>query len=284
MKISIVVTAYNVEAYIEQALRSCMEQTYGEIEIVTVDDCSTDSTSSILDRLASEDGRIRVIKHEMNLGAGQSRRTGISSSCGEYVLLLDGDDYLERDFVEALAERAIETDADVVSGGMTVLRGGGAWDRTCYGDEVITGVEKVTRHWGNRVVFLANKIVRRSLYDVVPYCGRRFIEDTPVLIPLMYLANKVAYVSNTGYNYRMRSDSLTHKADAFKYALFRVLCVQDLIDFFEANDKEYLNIIPLEKSYRQLIGQIKRLSPSRDMIMPYTEEWMEFTRELIRRI
>lgn len=100
--VSIVITAYNVEKYIEQAVRSATGQTHKDIECIVVNDCSTDSTLAIIERLAAEDKRIRIITNEKNEGAGASRRKGIATAKGEYILLLDGDDWIEEDFIATL--------------------------------------------------------------------------------------------------------------------------------------------------------------------------------------
>ena len=96
--VSIVITAYNVEQFIEQAIRSCLAQSFMDIECIVVEDCSTDATARIIEQAENSDKRVRVIKNEKNLGAGASRRKGIEAAKGEYILLLDGDDWLNEDF------------------------------------------------------------------------------------------------------------------------------------------------------------------------------------------
>lgn len=284
MKVSIIVTAYNVAAYVEQALESCLTQTHRDLEIIVVEDASTDRTAERVADMARKDSRLRVIRNAENVGAGASRRIGLRAATGEYTLLLDGDDYLDATFVAALVAGAEATGADIVSGGITVLHPDGAWDKTCYGDTVTEGMEKVTKFWGERVVFMNNKLIRRTLHERVPYCERRFVEDTPTIIPQLYLANRVAYVSHTGYHYRMNPESLTHRATPFKYCLFRLLCAADLIRFFEEHDKSYLQTLPLGMTYAGLIQEMKRLNPTPEMIAPYRDEWIAFTTEMLRRI
>lgn len=92
MKISIIIPVYNVSAYLEQCVRSVQMQTYQDIEIILVDDGSTDASGSICDRLATEDERIRVV-HKRNGGLSDARNVGLSYATGEYVLFLDSDDY-----------------------------------------------------------------------------------------------------------------------------------------------------------------------------------------------
>lgn len=282
MKISIVMTAYNMEQYITEAMSSCLNQTYKDIELVVVEDCSTDNTLALIEAIASQDERVVVIRHEQNLGAGMGRRDGINAATGDYFITVDADDWLDEDFIESLADRAKASGADVVSGGITIERGEGYWEKTCYGDLVCTGLDKVKKFWGEKVVFMNNKIIRTSFRDKIQYCHRRFIEDTPTIIPMLHMANQVDYVSNTGYHYRMQDDSLTHKADAFKYALYRALCCMDLIDYFRSiQEEEVLKEIPIQQMLQKQVDIIKQINPSKDVINKYIDDWIEFTQKIL---
>lgn len=92
MKISVIIPVYNVSAYLEQCVRSVQTQTYRDVEIILVDDGSTDTSGSLCDRLATEDERTRVV-HKQNGGLSDARNVGLSYATGEYVLFLDSDDY-----------------------------------------------------------------------------------------------------------------------------------------------------------------------------------------------
>lgn len=281
MMISVVMTAYNMHDYIGEAIESVLRQTHKDLELIIVEDCSTDDTKSIIESYMEKDSRIVLIEHPENLGAGMGRRSGINASNGEYFITIDADDWIEPTFLESLAKRAEKTGADVVSGGITVERGNGYWEKTCYGDLTTTGHDKVTKFWGEKIVFMNNKIIRTSLRDEVQYCGRRFIEDTPTIIPMLWLANKVEYVSDTGYHYRMQNDSLTHKASAFKYALYRALCCLDLIDFFKERDEELLNKLPIHRMLQIQMDIIKKENPNEQIISQYIRDWVELTKRLI---
>lgn len=280
--VSIVITAYNVEKWIGQAVESAIRQTFKDTEIIVVEDCSTDLTREILSKI--EDKRLKVLYNSSNVGAGVSRRRGIEAANGEYILLLDGDDWLDEDFIEELHAKAASSGADIVSGGITVVHADGLQETSCYNECIAEGDEKILKFWGEKVVFMNNKLIRRSLHNKVPYCTRRFIEDTPVIIPMLYYANKVMYTNNCGYHYRMDSGSLTHSATAFKKALFRVLCAEDIISFFEQHDKSYLERLPFATAYSNCIAAIRKCKPTAEMIEPYRNEWIEFTTKLLKRL
>lgn len=276
-------TAYNVEQYIEEAMMSCLNQTYKDIELIVVEDCSTDNTLKIVEAIAKADDRVVVVKHEKNLGAGMGRRDGINAATGDYFITIDADDWIDEDFIEALVIQAEKTGADVVSGGITVEKGEGYWEKTCYGDVTTTGIDKVKKFWGEKIVFMNNKIIRTSFRDRIQYCHRRFIEDTPTIIPILHMANQVDYVSNTGYHYRMQDNSLTHQANPFKYALYRALCCMDLIDYFKENNAEdILSAIPIQQMLQQQIEIIKATDPLPDEIKLYIDDWIEFTKNLFK--
>ncbi len=171
-----------------------------------------------------------------------------------------------------------------VSGGITILNEDGSWNATSYGDCVTEGVEKVSKFWGERIVFMNNKIIRTDLYDKVPYCGRRYIEDTPVIIPILWYADKVAYVDNIGYTYRMRGTSLTHTSSPVKELIYKGLCWLDLMDFFEERDKAVLEAVDVRGFIRNIIRALNGIRLSADELALYGDDWMEFTARLFNRI
>ena len=281
MKISVVMTAYNMQDYIGEAIESVLNQTHKDLELIVVEDCSTDNTKEIIRSYIEKDDRVILVEHPENMGAGMGRRTGINEATGEYFITIDADDWIDPGFLKSLADRAEETDADIVSGGITVERGNGYWEKTCYGDLTTTGHDKVTKFWGEKIVFMNNKIIRTDLRNEVQYCHRRFIEDTPTIIPMLWLANQVEYVSDTGYHYRMQNNSLTHTSSAFKYALYRALCCLDLIDYFKDRDAELLDKLPIKRMLQIQLNIIKKENPTEEILMQYMRDWVELTKRLI---
>ncbi len=113
-KISILIAAYNKSAYIAQTLESAVAQTLHDIEIICVDDCSTDNTPAVIQRFAANDSRIKSLRHEQNLGLFETRRTGVNAATGEYVVFLDGDDYLAPDACAQLYNAVCQNPVDVL--------------------------------------------------------------------------------------------------------------------------------------------------------------------------
>ena len=113
VKVTVVVPVYNVEKYLPECVCSLTAQTYPDIEILLVDDGSTDASGALCDALAAEDARIRVI-HKENGGAASARNLGIDEAAGEYVLFIDSDDWLDTDAIECLVGYADENKTDVL--------------------------------------------------------------------------------------------------------------------------------------------------------------------------
>ena len=284
MKLSVVITAYNVEEYIEECIQSVKAQVLdpsNEIEIIVVEDKSTDNTLEVI--TAIED--ITILENEVNIGAGLSRRRGIEHATGDYVMLIDGDDYLENiNHLNLLITKAIDSGADIISGGIKVLKEDGSYDTTSYNNYTCEGYEKISKFWGERIVFMNNKIIRKTMYDKVPYCHRRYIEDTPVIIPILWYANKVEYVDSIGYVYRMRSTSLTHTSNIIKDVIFKGLCWCDLMEFFNANDKEVFNHIKIKEYVQNTLQVFNNIILTPQIIRPYANEFAELMMRLINLI
>lgn len=110
--VSVIIPVYNLEKYLKQCLESVVSQTLKDIEILCVNDGSTDSSLEILEEYASRDTRIRIINQE-NHGAGNARNTGLNIAAGEYLYFLDGDDYIENKTLELLVEKIVQVNADI---------------------------------------------------------------------------------------------------------------------------------------------------------------------------
>ena len=109
--VSIIIPAYNVERYIEKCITSILEQTHTNIEVIVVDDGSTDKTGKLIDTISQHDKRVRVL-HKENAGVSAARNSGIEMSTGEYVVFVDGDDYIAEDYVEYMLGLIKSTGSD----------------------------------------------------------------------------------------------------------------------------------------------------------------------------
>lgn len=121
-KVSIIIPVYNVEKYLERCINSLRKQTLEDLEIILVDDSSTDSSLQICEKFAVEDSRIKVI-HKANEGAGMARNAALSVATGEYIGFVDSDDYVEPDMFKSLYEIAEKYSSDLVMSGVIFVDG-----------------------------------------------------------------------------------------------------------------------------------------------------------------
>lgn len=112
--VSVVIPVHNAAEYISDTLTAVLSQTLKEIEIIVIDDCSTDNTLDIIRDISQKDERVQIIGNVANLGGGGSRNVGLDIAVGEYIIFLDDDDYIESDMLEKMSAHAAETQVDMV--------------------------------------------------------------------------------------------------------------------------------------------------------------------------
>lgn len=235
--ISIVVPIYNVEKYLTECVNSLINQSYKNIEIILVDDGSTDNCPQICEYLAAKDGRIRVV-HKQNAGLGMARNTGIEHATGKYIFFIDSDDFIDIDTVLLCYEKAEEDKSDIVVYGYNRVTTNGGLESTTI------PVPKLEKYVGSDVLnkFLPDYIAKdpQDGYDpklwmsacgcmfltkIIKDSGWRFVserdiisEDTYSLLQLYKYVNCVSIISKAFYNYRLNLYSLTHiyRADRFE--------------------------------------------------------------------
>lgn len=161
-KISVCVPAYNVEKYIKRCIESVLQQTIKNIEIIIVNDYSTDKTEKIIKKLMLDDCRIKLISHKTNTGPLVARNDAILTSKGEYIFFLDGDDELPNDALELLYDKIILSKADIVSGNIEYI--------TNNGNHVAFGGNKL--NYGNSRNQVFKSVFRREYAHNV--CGKLF--------------------------------------------------------------------------------------------------------------
>lgn len=272
-KVSVVMTAYGVVDYIKQAVDSVLASTEKDLELIVVDDASDDGTAEVVAQI--EDPRLRVIRNEVNVGAGVSRQVGIEAAKGAFVMLIDGDDFISADFIESLVKRQEETGAPMVSGGISFYDDEkgvtGYYDTK---DEEWEAFEDVTRLWGKRLLFLNNMLIKRELLIKTGYSSRRYIEDAQTRFMLMYYAESIAYSSNRGYFYRRREGSLTNSASGLKDAIYRTLCAADLLTFFKDKGQKWNDLFGM-RLFAEAVNNLKSYKPTKESVEPWKEDFME---------
>ena len=212
--ISVIIPVYNIENYVRACIESVCAQTYKDLEIILVDDGSSDNSGAICDEYAKKDARIRVI-HKQNGGLSAARNDGIEAAKGKYLAFVDGDDYVEPEMYERLYKALMENDAEMsicsfrYVGGMEERN-----DKIEIRDEVLTGQEILLkkrmspRAWG--WVYAWNKLYKRELFETLRYPVGMAHEDDYVAQDLFWDIKRVVSISYRGYNYVQRATSITN--------------------------------------------------------------------------
>lgn len=208
-RISVIVPVYNVAAYLPQSLESILSQDYRSLEVILIDDGSTDDSGIICDRFATGDPRIRVI-HRKNGGAAAAKNTGLAIATGEYLSFVDSDDYLEPGAYSYMLEALRETGADAGEFSFRDVYRNRAEDQILYPErKTMTGREYLIRYtesWSGALLW--NKLYKRSLFDGVFFEEGHKIDDEYFTYQGFFRANRVVCDSGIVYNYRRRASSV----------------------------------------------------------------------------
>lgn len=247
--ISVVVSAFNVEKYIEKSINSILNQTYSDIELIIVEDCSTDQTLNIIKSFT--DTRIKLIQNPLNLGAGYSRKIGIENATGNYIITIDSDDWIEPQFLENLLNKS--DGCDMTFGSMFFdYEDGRNSEYFIIKEGEYSGLDKFELMKTKQIIFLNTCLVKKELYTKVTYDTKRYNEDTPTLAKLLYYAERVKLVEEYGYHYIQHESSLCGRSDEFFKHLCLLQTAIDMIEFFESKPDEYRTLVSINDLFRQM--------------------------------
>lgn len=210
-EISIIVPVYNVEKYLKKCIDSIISQTYKNIEIILIDDGSTDKSGEICDEYASNDNRIIVV-HKENGGLSSARNAGIDMAQGKYLGFVDSDDYIEKDMYETLYKNLVDNDADISVCGIF----------NCYnGNQYIECSEKTFMLLDPKAALsevligkrfsvpACNKIYNRNLFNDMRYPVGKLSEDAFITPTLISNSKRVVVDTTPKYYYVHRKGSIT---------------------------------------------------------------------------
>ena len=237
--VNVIVTSYNKSLYIERCIESIENNTYKDLEIIIVEDCSTDNSLDIINRLIKKYDNIRLIKNDINRGAGYSRNIGIKNANGEYISFIDADDYISKDYYQTYIDN-MEDDIDIVFGERDCVYNNThivkfiKRDNIIYDDNIFL-IKNIGKF---KFQFLNDALIRKELFNKVDYCKERFIEDTPTAYLLIYHARKVKAINYCGYFYCILNDSLIHSHSKVEFALHYSYNMIDVIEYIKERNKQ----------------------------------------------
>lgn len=181
-KISVVMPVYNGERYVESAIRSVMAQTFGDWELIVVDDGSGDHTCAMVEALAAEDGRIRLVGNGANLGAARTRNRGMALCRGDYIALLDGDDLWRPEKLERQLALAEETGADIVYCAYGIV---GPDGRPCCRDFIVPEETGFSDTLVKSVISCSTAFLRRPIAEAYRFPEGYYHEDLALWLKML---------------------------------------------------------------------------------------------------
>ena len=253
-EITVVVPVYNVQAYLPKCIDSLLAQTFGEIEIILVDDGSTDASGAVCDSYAGRDSRIRVV-HQRNAGVSGARNAGIRLARGRYLGFVDSDDWVDRDFCRTLYRGATDYGADIsicsyYEVGEQGMRCGASGDG---GDTVVYDRREALRLlYEDSLIrsYFWDKLFKRELFDGVLFPEDHTVfEDMAIMYKLFYRANRIVQQNVPLYYYLLRTGSILHSGfdPQAEYRFFlvireRVLFLRDCFFYSEQYPSFFRNL------------------------------------------
>lgn len=243
--ISVIIPVYNVEKYLAECIESILNQTLGNIEVICVNDGSTDQSGKILKEYAKKDERITILEKE-NGGASSARNLAIPIAKGDYIAFIDADDYLEEKALEYLYIHSIKENLDMIMYSAEIFYDDcedvmkkNYYERDFEYNQILTGQEMFAEMIKNRE-FKTSPCLYLTKRKVITDNHLTFVEciheDNSFTPQVMYFANRVRYVDVKPYHRRIRSESTMTEKKYFKHALHYYYVAKD-IEKFIANQK-----------------------------------------------
>lgn len=242
--ISVIVPVYNVEGYLDACLDSIKQQTYQNLQIIVVEDCSTDRSQQVLVPHLS-DPRITCIQHVKNSGLSAARNTGMAVATGEYMMFVDSDDIIDMNLVQACLQGALESAADVVLLSVKPFQDGElvqvvpVLESRAHSWKPIAQAEYFKYEHFAWLKFMRTQLIREQRLE---FPVGQYYEDWPFHWQTGFVAAKIVVISDGYYNYRQRGDSITGSCDQ---KLLHILSSQRLV---AAITEQYGACLPVKKN------------------------------------
>ena len=276
--ISVVVPVYNVEKYLKRCIKSVLNQTYKNLEIILVDDGSKDKSGQICDEYSKKDERIKVI-HKENGGLSDARNVGIENSFGKYICFIDSDDYVDVKFLENLYSIIKKYNADIsvccykiVSENVENLK---IEEKREYNEEVWDKEQsyKELLLFGKLENYIWNKLLKKSLFNGVYFPKGKKMEDIGTTYLLLDKAKKIAKTSYVGYFYMQREGSIMSNLNGQLIADTKEM-INIRFDYLKKKypnlfDELMINRLAFIKFYYEDIGKINGIGIMKDFNEEY---------------
>lgn len=246
--ISIIIPVYNMELYLDQCLNSIVNQTYSELEIILVNDGSTDNSLNIMKKYALEDKRFIIINQD-NSGLSAARNIGIDSSHGEYVGFVDSDDWVESDMFECLLKALLENGADISCCGRYIVKDNYSV-KSFYLSKpyVFKNHEEAHKELLKESIIdsaMWDKLFKRELFNDIQMPVGEIYEDIAIIYKLFFKADKIVHIGQSEYYYRKRNNSITSLSLSQK----NMVLINRSQAIFQFTEEHFPSVIPFAEAY-----------------------------------
>lgn len=257
MTVSIIIPIYNVEVYLKECLDTVINQTYQDLEIILVDDGSTDNSGKIADEYAINDLRIKVI-HKVNSGLSEARNEGMKVATGEWIYFLDSDDWLDLEAINRLVDFAKKNNCDIVQGNFyykyddhLLLR---KPDKKEINQNILSREEAMKLLIINDRIknFAWGKLYKRNLIKYILFPKGKFFEDSFWQHLVIDKCSQYGIINIPLYYYRQRNDSISGSPSSRLNDLLEGYKIR--LNFILENYPNYYNL--MKKKYNQIQNQI----------------------------
>ena len=237
--ISVIVPIYNVEKYLDRCIKSIINQSYNNLEIILVDDGSPDRCGEMCDEWAKIDKRIIVV-HKENGGLSDARNAGIDIAKGNYLSFIDSDDYVHKDFIKVLYELCIKYNSDIsMCGAFETSK-----DENCnfnlqQGNECVKYSKTILERKDNIYCVAWNKLYKKEVFKYIRYPKGKLHEDVAVINKILYYSNKIAITDLRLYFYYSNPDSIMRSSFSIKRLDILDVIYDSYLFFLEKNEMQY---------------------------------------------
>ena len=274
--VSVIVPVYNVEAYLAASLESLEKQTYKNLEIILIDDGSTDGGGAMLDDFAKKHKNAKAI-HQKNKGLSAARNLGLEKMTGDYVCFLDSDDFLADDAIECMVDAMSKHKVDMVVCTHTERKEDGTLNDFNKGalESGLYEVEEMIGDFLNEKgsnLQVIGRLFPKKFFDKVRFPVGEVYEDVAVFAPLMLQCRtKVAFVAEPKYYYNLRANSITH-ADYNPRKNILIKHTDEMCDMIDKKfpnlaDYTHLRRLHARFSILRMVGQVKKKRSKEKILM-----------------
>ena len=280
-KVSVIVPIYNAESYLEKCVNSIINQTERDIQIILVDDGSTDKSPQICDELSLKDDRI-VVFHKKNGGLSSARNKGLENAKADYVCFIDSDDIIAPYYVEHLLSLIEKYDCDVAVGKFeTFTDKDPSFDNIDNDVEIVEGKNAIDKLFGKSYVtatIACNKVYKKSLFDDIKFPEGKINEDEATAYRIFYKTERVAFSNSVVYGYYMRDNSITKSKFSKRNFDFLEIAWERCMFFKERGEERYYylflkiycwTLLEFSEKTKKILGDSKK---SKELVKEFKEK------------